>query len=66
MSPGVDAIKNDSNNVDRSLTEQQVRFLEIPDQLAAHGVIEPEALYQPPLRTCTRAGRISCSRASRT
>ncbi len=34
---------------DRSLTAPQIRFVEtIVDQLTARGVMEPDALYEPP------------------
>ena len=42
---------------DRSLTPQQIRFVEtIIDQLTAHGVMEPSALYEPPFTRIDSGG----------
>ena len=42
---------------DRSLTPAQIRFIEmIIDQLAARGVIEPGALYEPPFTSIHAGG----------
>jgi type I restriction enzyme, R subunit len=42
---------------DRSLTAQQIRFVELViDQLTARGVIPPEALYEPPFTRLHHAG----------
>jgi type I restriction enzyme, R subunit len=42
---------------DRSLTPDQIRFVElIIDQLTARGVIPPEALYEPPFTRLHHAG----------